>query len=306
MVNKIIIPRGADAILKKIQQAGYEAYIVGGCVRDSLLGRSPKDFDITTNCVPEDVINIFNETHKVIPTGLKHGTVTIIGDGGIPYEITTYRIDGQYLDNRHPEKVEFTSSLNDDLSRRDFTINALAYNNEDGMVDCFGGISDLKNKIIKCVGKASDRFNEDALRMLRAIRFEAQLNFKLDGEISDSIPNLSDNIKNISIERIREEFNKIIIADGFKIRELENLGLLKHFIPEFGICLRTKQNNTYHVFNVGEHILFSINSIEENLVLKLTMFFHDIGKPNCLSTDEKGVDHFYKHPKESVKIAKKF
>ena len=302
-MKKIIIPIGAVTILKKLQNSGYEAYVVGGCVRDSLLGRSPKDFDITTNCLPEEVISIFKSTHKVIPTGLKHGTVTIL-DEGIPYEVTTFRIDGEYLDNRHPEKVQFTSSLKDDLARRDFTINALAYNNENGLIDCFGGVNDLKNKIIKCVGNASDRFNEDALRMLRAIRFQAELNFKLDRDISDSIPNLSGNIKNISIERIRDEFNKIILADAFKIEELDNLGLLKQFIPEFRICLRTKQNNIYHVFNVGEHILCSINNIEDNLVLKLTMFFHDIGKPNCLSTDEKGVDHFYKHPKESVKIAK--
>ncbi len=303
-MKKINIPIGAVTILKKLQNFGYEAYVVGGCVRDSLLGRVPKDFDITTNCLPEEVISIFESTCKVIPTGLKHGTVTILGDEGIPYEVTTFRIDGEYLDNRHPEKVQFTSSLKDDLSRRDFTINALAYNNENGLIDCFGGVNDLKNKIIKCVGNASDRFNEDALRMLRAIRFQAELNFKLDKDISESIPNLSENINDISIERIREEFNKIIFADASKIKELSDLGLLKCFIPEFEICFRTKQNNIYHVFNVAEHILCSINNIEDNLVLKLTMFFHDIGKPNCLSTDEKGVDHFYKHPKESVKIAK--
>ncbi len=303
-MKKINISSGADIILKKLQESSYEAYVVGGCVRDSLLGRKPQDFDITTNCLPEDIINIFKPTYMVIPTGLKHGTVTLIGDDGIPYEITTYRIDGEYLDNRHPEKVKFTTSLKDDLARRDFTINALAYNNEKGIVDYYGGIDDLKNKIIKCVGRASDRFNEDALRMLRAIRFQAQLNFKLDSDISDSIPNLSENIKAISIERIREEFNKTIIADGLIIEELDQLGLLKYFIPEFQICIRTKQNNIYHVFNVGEHILRSINNIEDNLVLKLTMFFHDIGKPNCLSTDEKGIDHFYKHPKESVEIAK--
>lgn len=303
-MNKINIPIGADSILKKLQEFGYEAYVVGGCVRDSLLDRSPRDFDITTNCLPEEVINIFKSTHKVILAGLKHGTVTIVGDEGTPYEVTTFRIDGEYLDNRHPEKVEFTHSLKDDLSRRDFTINALAYNKETGIVDCFAGMDDLKNKIIRCVGNPSDRFNEDALRMLRAIRFQAQLDFKLDRGISEAIPKLSANIKHISIERVRDEFNKIILANGFKIKELDHLGLLKQFIPEFSICLRTKQNNIYHVYNVGEHILCSIDSIEDNLVLKLTMFFHDIGKPNCLSTDEKGIDHFYKHPKKSVEIAK--
>nr|WP_026884206.1 CCA tRNA nucleotidyltransferase [Clostridium akagii] len=303
-MNKINVPRGAEDILKKLKESSYEAYVVGGCVRDSLLGRTPQDFDITTNCLPEVIINIFKATHKVIPTGLKHGTVTLIGNDKIPYEITTYRIDGEYLDNRHPEKVEFTSSLKNDLLRRDFTINALAYNHEDGLVDCFGGISDLKNKIIRCVGKANDRFNEDALRMLRAIRFQAQLNFSLDRDISESIPNLSNNIKYVSIERIREEFNKIIISDGSKVKQLYNFGLLQYFIPEFESCFNTRQNNIYHVFNVGEHILCSINNIEKDLVLKLTMFFHDIGKPNCLSTDEKGIDHFYKHPKESIRLAK--
>jgi tRNA nucleotidyltransferase (CCA-adding enzyme) len=306
-VNKNIdieIPSKAKVIINILKSNGYEAYVVGGCVRDSLLKRQPNDWDITTNCLPEDMLHIFKATHKTIPTGLKHGTVTLIDDG-IPFEATTFRLDGEYSDNRRPDNVIFTSSLKEDLSRRDFTINAIAYNDDAGLVDYFGGLEDLQNKIIRCVGDAEARFNEDALRMLRAIRFSAQLGFQMHKDIDIALLKLSDNIKNISIERIREEFNKILLSNSDKITDLNFYGLLKHFIPEYEVCENTDQNNPYHVFSVGKHILCSMNNIENNLTLKLTMFFHDIGKPQCLTTDSKGVDHFYNHGEASTLLAEK-
>jgi tRNA nucleotidyltransferase (CCA-adding enzyme) len=302
-VVKINIPLGAEIILKILRENGYEAYVVGGCVRDSLLGRQPKDWDITTNCLPEETITLFQSTHNVIPTGLKHGTVTLIGTDHIPFEVTTYRIDGKYLDNRHPDRVEFTNSLKEDLSRRDFTINALAYNEQEGLIDYFGGIADLNSKIIRCVGNAADRFDEDALRMLRAIRFQAQLEFKIDKDIYNALLKLSYNIKNISIERIREEFNKILIANPMDIHYLSYLNLLKHFIPEYDMCECTTQINPYHIYDVGKHLLHSAENIDKNLQLKLTMFLHDIAKPQCKSTDESGIDHFYGHAEQSFKLA---
>lgn len=302
MIN-IDIPIGAQIILRILNDNGYEAYVVGGCVRDSLLKRQPQDWDITTNCLPEKLMNIFKVTHKVIPTGIKHGTATLIGADNIAYEVTTYRIDGEYLDNRHPDKVEFTSSLKDDLSRRDFTINALAYNDEEGLKDYFGGIYDLKNKIVRCVGNAIDRFNEDALRMLRALRFQAQLEFEVDEDIQDALLQLSGNIKNISIERIREEFNKILMANPMSIGDLSYFNLLKHFIPEYAICEKTEQVNPYHVYNVGHHLLHSAQNIDKNIQLRLTMFLHDIAKPQCKTTDISGVDHFYGHTEKSAELA---
>lgn len=301
---KIEIPSKVKKIINLLKSNGYDAYVVGGCVRDSLLKRHPNDWDITTNCLPEHLGHIFEATHKTIPTGLKHGTITLI-DEGIPFEVTTFRLDGEYSDNRRPDNVIFTTSIKEDLSRRDFTINAIAYNDEVGLVDYFGGLDDLQNKTIRCVGDAEARFNEDALRMLRAIRFSAQLNFKIHKDIHIALLKLSNKINNISIERIREEFNKILLSNSDKITDLNFYGLLKHFIPEYEVCENTNQNNPYHVFTVGKHILCSMNNIENNLTLKLTMFFHDIGKPQCLTTDSKGIDHFYNHGEASIKIAEK-
>lgn len=296
---QIKIPKDVQCILDRLNQHSYEAYIVGGCVRDSILKRKPKDWDICTNAKPEDVLNIFNKT---IPTGLKHGTVTVvINDVG--YEVTTFRIDGQYNDGRHPEKVEFTSSIIEDLSRRDFTINAMAYNSEKRLIDPFGGINDIENKVIRTVGRPYDRFSEDALRMLRAIRFTAQLNFNLDKETRKSIGELNDNLKFISIERIRSEFEKIIVSDPFKINTLATLGLLKYIVPELYDCISFKQDNPYHCLDVYNHIITSVEFIDEKPHLRLTMLLHDICKPQCKTTDENGIGHFYGHAELSSEKA---
>lgn len=302
---KLSMPENAHYIIETLNENGFEAYIVGGCVRDSLLKFPPKDYDITTSALPNAVIKIFeSKGQKVIKTGLKHGTVTVSLHSE-NYEITTFRIDGEYSDGRHPDKVEFTSSLKNDLSRRDFTINAIAYSDKDGIIDYFGGISDLKNKTIRCVGNANDRFSEDALRMMRAVRFKAQLGFEIDNDIKNALSNLSKNLKKISIERIRAEFDKILIYNPLDILLLESFGLLKCFLPEFEICLKTEQKNPHHMYNVGEHILKSTVAIESILHLRLAMFLHDIGKPSCKTTDSEGIDHFYRHPEASAEIAEK-
>lgn len=294
---RIDIPQDVKFIINTLMNNGYEAYIVGGCVRDSIMKRHPKDWDITTKANPEEVIKLFD---KVVLTGIKHGTVTVmINKEG--YEVTTYRVDGEYEDNRHPKEVKFVSSLKEDLARRDFTINAMAYNEEDGLIDYFGGMEDLNNEIIKTVGEPKKRFNEDALRMLRAIRFSAQLNFKIDGNVLVIIKELKDNIKNISKERVREELNKILLSDSRKIDVLKECEILEYIIPGISNMYNINQNNDYHNFDMYNHTL--TEAIEPILHLRLTMMLHDFGKIKTKSTDESGNFHYYAHAKESVTMA---
>lgn len=302
---KISIPKMVSYILKVLNNKGYEAYIVGGCVRDSLLNRVPKDWDITTNALPEEVIDIFNELgHKTIPTGLKHGTVTVVLEEE-NYEITTYRIDGEYSDNRHPDKVTFTPSLKEDLKRRDFTINAMAYNYE--LVDYFGGVEDLENKVINSVGEAEHRFNEDSLRMLRAVRFAAQLDFKISSSIISTIPNKSDRLKNISNERIRDEFCKILLSNkaAYGLWNLADLKLLEYIIPELIVAINFNQHNYHHDKDVFKHTLAVVENTKPMLDLRLAALLHDIGKPKCFTLDEEGMGHFYNHAPVGAEMAKK-
>ncbi|CDM67719.1 poly(A) polymerase [Clostridium bornimense] len=300
----INIPSTVSNIIKILESHGFEAYVVGGCVRDSILGRVPNDWDITTDALPEKVMEVFKDIGAtVVPTGIKHGTVTVIINND-SYEITTYRIDGEYKDSRRPEEVIFTSKLQEDLARRDFTINAMAFNPKEGLKDYFNGIDDLKERKIKTVRNPMDRFEEDALRMLRAIRFSAQLTFDIEEETIEAIKKLSSNIKNISVERIREEFNKIILSDNPRsIYDLYEYGLLENFLPEFQFAINTKQNNPHHIYTVGEHIIKSMENIDKELILRLTMLLHDIGKPKTITTDENGIDHFYNHPLVSKDMA---
>jgi len=296
---KIDIPQDVKFIINTLINNGYEAYIVGGCVRDSILQKKPKDWDITTKANPNKVMKLFD---KVVLTGLKHGTVTVmINNEG--YEVTTYRTDGVYEDNRHPKEVQFVSCLKEDLARRDFTINAMAYNEKEGLVDYFGGMQDLNNKIIKTVGEPKKRFNEDALRMLRAIRFSAQLNFKIDENVLYMIKELKYNIKNISKERIREEFNKTILSNPRKIEILKACGILSYIIPGINESYGFNQNNPYHIYDLYEHTIVATEAIESILHLRLTMLLHDLGKTKTKTTDENGISHYYAHPKESVKMA---
>ncbi|TCK93277.1 tRNA nucleotidyltransferase (CCA-adding enzyme) [Natranaerovirga hydrolytica] len=298
----IKLPQEVEFIIGKLKEKGYKAHAVGGCVRDSILGRSPEDWDITTSAKPEIIKETFNRT---IDTGLQHGTVTVLIHKKT-FEVTTYRIDGEYLDYRRPTSVEYTEDLVEDLKRRDFTINAMAYNDEDGLVDAFDGIHDLKNKVIKCVGNPVERFNEDALRMLRALRFAAQLDFDIEKKTEEAILMLKKNIESISAERIQVELNKLLISrNPYLFKKLYEVGLLDYIMPEFIPCFHTPQNNPHHQYTVGEHILKSVEIIEPNSVLRWTMLFHDIEKPEKRTTDDKGIDHFYGHAEKSSEVAKK-
>src|SRR5471030_2394585 len=299
MNMKIEIPKDVKFIICTLINNGYEAYVVGGCVRDSLLNKTPKDWDITTKPKPEEVIKLFD---KVVLTGLKHGTVTVIINK-YGYEVTTYRTDGEYEDNRHPKEVQFVSSLKEDLARRDFTINAMAYNEKDGLVDYFAGIQDLNDQIIKTVGEPKKRFDEDALRMLRAIRFSAQLNFKIDEIVLGTIKELKDNIKNISKERIREEFNKILISNPRKIEILKECEILEYIIPVINNIYNFNQNSPYHIYDLYNHMIAATEAIEPIIYLRLTMLLHDLGKIETKTTDENGISHYYAHAKQSVEMA---
>lgn len=300
-MDKIVIPKAAQHIIEVLQNNGYEAYVVGGCVRDTLLGRLPKDWDITTSALPQQVKALFSRT---IDTGIQHGTVTIMIDKE-GYEVTTYRIDGDYEDGRHPKEVTFTPSLLEDLKRRDFTINAMAYNDKDGLVDLFGGRQDLKDKRICCVGNPVERFNEDALRMMRAVRFAAQLGFTIEENTFLAIKQLVQNLKKISAERIQVELSKTLISDHPEFfKQMYESGITKVVLPEFDACVGVPQNSRYHCYDVSEHILKVVELVPPVLYLRLAALFHDIGKPVVRTTDELGFDHFKNHANESCKLAK--
>lgn len=296
----INIPAPALKILNRINENGHEAYIVGGCVRDAILGRIPSDWDITTSATPEEIKAIFKKT---VDTGIKHGTVTVL-EGGEGYEVTTYRIDGEYEDGRHPKEVTFTRSLEEDLKRRDFTINAMAYHPKEGIVDLFEGQKDIERKVIRCVGNPIDRFNEDALRMMRAVRFAAQLGYKIDDNTLAAIKSLSDNLSKISEERINVELTKLLVSDNPSFfRIFYETGLTKVFLPEFDEAMATNQNHPHHMYSVGEHILHTLDNIAPNKEYRIAMLLHDIAKPKMLTIDEEGITHFYNHPEEGAKMS---
>lgn len=298
---RINVPEKAKKVVNTIQAAGFEAYVVGGCVRDSILGRQPQDWDITTSAKPEQVKALFPRT---IDTGLQHGTVTVMQDRE-GFEVTTYRIDGEYEDSRHPKEVVFTPNLEEDLKRRDFTINAMAYNEEKGLVDIFSGMEDIRLGRIRCVGRAEERFGEDALRMLRAIRFSAQLGYEIDEETKQGIRRLAPTLKNISAERIQTELVKMLVSPHPDyLRTAYDMGVTKVFFPEFDRAMETEQHHPHHMYSVGEHILHSLAYVPADKVLRLTMLLHDIGKPDTLTIDEQGITHFYNHESLSAEMAK--
>lgn len=289
---QIQLPEHVQFIIEQFYGAGFEAYAVGGCIRDSILGRVPQDWDITTSAKPEEIKALFSHT---VDTGIAHGTVTVMLDH-IGYEVTTYRIDGEYEDSRHPKEVTFTASLEEDLKRRDFTINAMAYNDRVGLVDLFEGQKDLEEKRIRCVGIAEERFGEDALRMMRAVRFAAQLGYTLDTETAEAIRALAPTLAKISIERIHAELEKLLVsAHPEMIRDLYEMGLTQIFLPEFDVMMETPQNSLHHCYSVGEHTIHAVCGVKADRILRWTMLFHDISKPECKTTDAKGVDHFYRH-----------
>lgn len=300
-MREIKIPEQVDFIIKKLQKHGYEAYAVGGCVRDSILQRQPGDWDITTSARPQQVKELFRRT---IDTGIQHGTVTVmLGANG--YEVTTYRIDGVYEDGRHPKEVLFTPSLEEDLKRRDFTINAMAYNPTTGIVDMFEGQEDIKRKVIRCVGSPRERFSEDALRMMRAVRFAAQLGFTIDEETKAAIHELKQNLKKVSAERVQVELSKLLQSGHPEcFRLLYETGITSVVLPEFDTAMHTEQNSPYHCYSVGEHTLQVLCHVGPNLQLRLAALLHDVAKPEMKTTDADGRDHFYGHPERGEKLAR--
>ena len=297
----IIMPPQVEFIINRLTSQGHEAYIVGGCVRDSILGLEPNDWDVATSALP-DKINLAFQGYKRIQTGVKHGTISVLIDH-MPIEVTTYRIDGEYSDNRHPDAVCFTLNLKEDLARRDFTINALAYNQSNGMIDCFGGAQDIIAKRIRCVGEPDLRFHEDGLRILRALRFSAVLGFTIEDKSSQSILKNFGLLDNIARERIQNEFSKLLCGRNIKAVLMDYREVIGQFIPEINAMVGFMQHNNHHIYDVWQHTLNSVESIEPGLILRMTMLLHDIGKPHCYTQDENGVGHFYGHGEKSTEMA---
>ena len=295
------MPKNVDIAINLLQSAGFEAYAVGGCVRDSLLGKTPNDWDITTSAKPEDMKSVFADFH-CIDTGIKHGTVTVVIDGE-PLEITTFRLDGEYEDNRHPKSVTFTSDLGADLGRRDFTVNAMAYSKMTGTVDLFGGQNDLKNKIIRCVGDPDMRFNEDALRILRALRFASALDFEIEEKTAQSLLKNRALLGNISEERIAKELLKLVCGKGAKRILTDFAPVLFEILPELQPMYKNSHDNPHHCYDIYEHTLIAVESIDPEPTLRFAMLLHDCGKPAVKKFDENGVAHFYGHQRISAEIS---
>lgn len=296
------LPNNVDKILNMLNNAGYEAFAVGGCVRDAMLGIEPNDWDITTSAQPAEIKEVFSRC-RTIDIGEAHGTIGVLIDD-VVYEITTYRIDGDYADKRHPDSVSFAKTIEEDLSRRDFTVNAMAYNNEKGIVDPFNGQADLKYKALRCVGDPDTRFNEDALRILRGLRFASVYNFGIESKTAASIIRNRLLLNDISEERIASEFNKLLCGDNVKYILSRYKDVFSVFFPEIVSTFDFAQNTPHHNKTVWRHITASVSFIEPDELLRLVMFLHDIGKPLALRTDSKGIDHFKGHNHFGAVLAK--
>ena len=304
-------PEPVVSLIRTLNRAGYEAYAVGGCVRDALLGLTPNDWDLTTSATPEQIEACFR-TSRVIETGMKHGTVTVM-KSGVPYEITTYRKDGAYTDHRRPDTVAFVNDLSEDLKRRDFTINAMAYSDRTGIIDIFGGMEDIDRRLVRAVGDPAERFDEDALRILRAVRFAAKLGYDIEEHTFNEAARLAPTLAKISAERIREELQKIIMSDHpERLRDAYRMGITAQVLKEWDIMMECEQNTPHHFLSVGEHTIYALEdcvrsdadlSEDDRKLLRLAILLHDSGKPSMKTTDEDGIDHFKMHPDKSEEIA---
>ncbi len=297
----IHMPRGAAFVIDRLKQHGRQGYVVGGCVRDSLLGRTPKDWDICTDALPEELQRIFADQH-VIETGLKHGTLTVMYEHE-PYEVTTFRVDGEYTDHRHPDEVHFVKNVVDDLSRRDFTVNAMAWNPETGLVDAFSGQQDLAAGLIRCVGEAEKRFGEDALRIMRALRFASTYGFAIEQETQAAIHRLKDTLCDVAAERIRVELAKLLCGKGAGSILREYRDVIFAILPQLAPMDGFDQRTPHHAYDVWEHTVRAVENAPETETLRLTMLLHDAGKPAAFTVDEQGVGHAWGHQKGSVQIA---
>lgn len=298
----IKLPKAIEKALCMIEDAGYEGYIVGGCVRDALMGLAPHDYDITTSALPDEVKGVFKE-YKVIETGIKHGTVTVLMEG-FPLEITTFRVEGEYLDGRRPSSVAFTRNLKEDVARRDFTMNAMAMDVRGEVYDYFGGREDLKDGIIRAVGEATTRFEEDALRIMRALRFASVTGFEIEAATADALFECKEMLTRISAERIREELVKLLLGKDAKSVLLKYWDVLTVIVPELAPMKGFEQKNKWHIYPVHEHTAVAVHSAPLDEALRVTMLLHDIGKPKCFSIGDDGEGHFYGHANVSVDMAR--
>lgn len=297
------IPKQIEEVLEKLEKAGFEAYIVGGCVRDGIMGKTAHDYDITTSAEPCETERVFADC-RVVETGIKHGTVTVLYKG-MSVEITTFRVDGDYPDGRHPEKVAFSRNLEDDLARRDFTMNAIAYSPRRGIIDIFGGESDIKGRIIRCVGDPEKRFSEDALRVLRALRFSAVLGFDIEENTKKSLLKKKETLAKVSKERTFSELKRLLCGENVKSVLLEYREVFAEIIPEIREMFDYDQQSKYHNSTLFEHTARAVEAAPPREEMRLAMLFHDIGKPACRSTDESGEGHYYGHAAKSAELADK-
>ncbi len=295
------IPESVRFLLEKLNGSGYSAWAVGGCVRDALLGREPNDWDICTSALPEEMKHVFAGEH-LVETGLKHGTLTVVLDH-VPYEITTYRLDGAYPDHRHPNRVSFVDDVREDLARRDFTVNAMACGLQGEILDLFGGQEDLARKIIRCVGVAEKRFEEDALRVLRALRFASVLDFEIAPETDRAIRGLYPTMEHVSAERIREELEKLLCGPGVGRILRGYTEVFSFLIPALQPAIGYDQQNPHHLFTVWEHTIRAVENVPADPVLRWTMLLHDTGKPAARTTDENGIGHYRGHGQISAQLA---
>lgn len=295
------IPQGPDEILNRLTAAGFQAYAVGGCVRDSLLGTVPGDWDICTSALPEETEACFSDL-KVVETGLKHGTVTVIFQG-VPYEITTFRSDGNYLDHRRPQQVNFVRTLKEDLLRRDFTINAMAVGLDEEIQDPFGGRQDLTDGIIRCVGDPDTRFTEDALRILRGLRFASRLGFSIAPETAAAMERNKNLLSYVSGERIYKELTGILIGTYAQSVLEQYGGVLAAVLPEIQPSMGFLQRNPFHNRDVWQHTLEALGKSRPDPIVRWALLLHDLGKPDCFTLDDRGIGHFYGHPQRSMELA---
>ncbi len=302
----INLPEKVNILISHLESCGHEAFAVGGCIRDNIMGRTPNDWDLCTSALPGEMKECF-AGYKVIETGLQHGTLTVLLDGE-PFEITTYRIDGEYSDGRHPDQVNFTRSLQEDLARRDFTVNAMAYNESTGLVDPFGGQADLESKILRCVGDPVRRFTEDSLRILRCIRFASQLDYMIENSTAATIHECLPLIDRVAVERIRVELDKLLCGPAAANVLRQHRDIIAHIIPEIRPMFDLDQKNAYHAYDVWEHTLHVIENIPADPLLRLMAFFHDIGKPPTMTVvpndkpDYPEWGHFYGHEAAGAEI----
>lgn len=295
------LPEQIETLLKKLSEHGYEAYVVGGAVRDILIGKKPEDYDVATSAMPDEVMTVFGEKH-CHPTGLAHGTVTVVLDG-VPVEVTTFRVDGDYMDSRHPEQVSFTRSLEEDIKRRDFTINALALSPDGTVLDYCGGVNDLRSRLLRTVGDPDERFSEDALRILRGLRFSSEHGFKIEEETAQAMLRRKDSLRDLSVERIWKEFSRLICGMYCASVMRRFFDIFTVFLPEIAPMKGFEQHNPHHIYDVWEHTLAAMTYVPQTVVLRTAVLLHDIGKPQCFELGEDGIGHFRGHSKISAAMA---